>query len=118
MDDIEARTVREQAAVLGSIRLLMVLAGVDFAAGMRTSSFVVLFDGFFALIDASMGGLALLVSRLIQKDIRCQGNPAQGRSGSPRSGIGPSEHRAWPEGHDPGLQRGAGLGMPAPEDIS
>ena len=79
MDDIEARTAREQAALKGSIRLLVVLAGISFAAGLLTGSFAVLFDGFYALIDASMGGLALLVSRLIQEDIRRQGTPARGR---------------------------------------
>lgn len=65
MDDIEARTAREQAALMGSIRLLVVLAGIGFAAGMHIGSFAMLFDGFYALIDASMGGLALLVLRLI-----------------------------------------------------
>lgn len=64
MDDIEARTARKQAALTGSIRLLVVLAGVGFAARMRTGSFAVVFGGFSALIDTSMGGLVLLVLRL------------------------------------------------------
>jgi len=65
---IEAAGRQEQALLRQSLGLLIGLAGVSVVFGILTGSFAILFDGIYALIDACMGGLALLVSRLILQD--------------------------------------------------
>lgn len=68
MSEIEAAGRQEQALLRQSVGLLIGLAGASVVFGVLTGSFAILFDGIYALIDACMGGLALLVSRLILQD--------------------------------------------------
>lgn len=68
MPGIEAQGRQEQALLRNSVGLLIGLATASVFFGILTGSFAILFDGIYALIDACMGGLALLVSRLILRD--------------------------------------------------
>ncbi len=68
MREIEANGRLEQALLRRSVLMLVGVAGVSASFGLLTGSFAILFDGFYALIDAAMGSLALLVSRLILGD--------------------------------------------------
>jgi predicted Co/Zn/Cd cation transporter (cation efflux family) len=68
MHDIEAKGREEAALLRFSVRLLIGLALLSVGFGILTGSFAILFDGIYAVIDAAMGGLALLVSRLIVED--------------------------------------------------
>lgn len=68
MPDIEAQGLQEQALLRHSVGLLICLAAASVVFGVLTGSFAILFDGIYALIDACMGGLAMLVSRLILRD--------------------------------------------------
>jgi predicted Co/Zn/Cd cation transporter (cation efflux family) len=66
--EVEAAGRQEQRLLRQSVGLLVGLSGVAVLFGILTGSFAILFDGIYALIDAGMGGLALLVSRLILHD--------------------------------------------------
>jgi predicted Co/Zn/Cd cation transporter (cation efflux family) len=68
MQDVESAGRQEQVLLRQSVGLLVGLAGISVAFGVLTGSFAILFDGIYAVIDACMGGLALLVSRLILRD--------------------------------------------------
>jgi predicted Co/Zn/Cd cation transporter (cation efflux family) len=68
MTKIEAQGRQEQTLLRHSVGLLIGLAATSVFFGILTGSFAILFDGIYALIDASMGGLAMLVSRLILRD--------------------------------------------------
>ena len=68
MANIEAQGQSEQALLRNSVGLLIGLAGIAVFFGILTGSFAILFDGIYAVIDACMGGLAILVSRLILRD--------------------------------------------------
>lgn len=68
MQDSETKGRLEQSLLRTSVMLLPVLAVVSFGFGIFTGSFAILFDGVYALVDACMGALAILVSRLILSD--------------------------------------------------
>ncbi|ALM52101.1 cation diffusion facilitator family transporter [Halomonas huangheensis] len=58
----------EQRALLISIVMTLLVAGLGVAVGLYAGSQSILFDGVFSTIDAAMSGLALLVSRLAVKE--------------------------------------------------
>lgn len=58
----------EQRALLISIVMTLLVAGLGIAVGLYAGSQSILFDGVFSTIDAAMSGLALLVSRLAVKE--------------------------------------------------
>jgi predicted Co/Zn/Cd cation transporter (cation efflux family) len=68
MQDIESKGRLEQSLLRTSVMLLPFLAVVSFGFGIFTGSFAILFDGVYAMVDACMGALAILVSRLILTD--------------------------------------------------
>lgn len=68
MREVEAKGRLEQALLRQSLTLLVGLAALAVGFGIMTASFAILFDGIYSLIDACMGLLALLVSRLIMRD--------------------------------------------------
>lgn len=55
----------EQGVLRISIAVTLLLAGVGILFGLLSGSFAIVFDGFYALTDASMTIVALLVSNLI-----------------------------------------------------
>jgi predicted Co/Zn/Cd cation transporter (cation efflux family) len=55
----------EQGVLRISIAVTILLAGVGILFGLLSGSFAIVFDGFYALTDASMTIVALLVSNLI-----------------------------------------------------
>ncbi len=81
MNETESKGQAEQALLRTSITMLILMSCISLTFGVLTGSFAILFDGFYALIDASMGGLALLVSRLIMTDAlrRDEDQPGQVR---------------------------------------
>jgi predicted Co/Zn/Cd cation transporter (cation efflux family) len=81
MREIEVSAKAEQRLLRRSVTLLVCLSCVSFGFGLLTGSFAILFDGFYALIDAGMSGLSLLVSRLITEDAlrRDTGQPGKVR---------------------------------------
>src|SRR5688572_10344912 len=58
----------EQRILRTSIVATLAIAGLGIAFGVLSGSFSIIFDGAYSLIDASMSGLALAVSRLIAQD--------------------------------------------------
>ena len=68
MREVEAKGRLEQALLRRSVLMLVGVAVISASFGLLTGSFAILFDGFYALIDAAMGSLALWVSRLILGD--------------------------------------------------
>ena len=66
----------------------LVIAAAGIVFGIVSGSFSILFDGVYALIDATMGGLALLVTRLILRDALKRDEDARaGCATSSASGI-------------------------------
>jgi predicted Co/Zn/Cd cation transporter (cation efflux family) len=55
----------EQRALTGSIAATVLLSATGVVFGAITGSFSILFDGVYSLIDAAMGGVALVVARLV-----------------------------------------------------
>lgn len=58
----------EQRALKLSIAMTLVVAGLGVVLGLLAGSQSILFDGVFSTIDAAMSGLALLVSRLVERE--------------------------------------------------
>jgi len=58
----------EQRALKISIVATLVVAGLGVGFGLVTGSQSILFDGMFSTIDAAMSGLALIVSRLAERE--------------------------------------------------
>jgi predicted Co/Zn/Cd cation transporter (cation efflux family) len=67
----------EQGVLRISIAVTVLLAGVGILFGLLSGSFAIVFDGFYALTDASMTIVALLVSNLITSSTA--GGPASNK---------------------------------------
>lgn len=80
----EIRGRLEQRALTGSIIATVTLAGTGVTFGALTGSFSILFDGVYSLIDAAMGGVALLVARLVLRGATAPA-PDPGETGSGRA---------------------------------
>lgn len=81
MREIERQGRQEQRLLAISVAVTLSVGGLAMVFGFLTGSFAILFDGIYALIDASMGSLALLVVRLILVDAlkRDEANPGRVR---------------------------------------
>jgi predicted Co/Zn/Cd cation transporter (cation efflux family) len=79
MRAVEIRGRLEQRLLLTSVAATLCVSGLGFLFGLLTGSFSILFDGVYALIDATMGALALLVARLILRDALKHDEEAPGR---------------------------------------
>jgi predicted Co/Zn/Cd cation transporter (cation efflux family) len=79
MRAVEVRGRLEQNLLLTSVTATLVIAAAGIVFGIVSGSFSILFDGVYALIDATMGGLALLVTRLILRDALKRDEDAPGR---------------------------------------
>ena len=55
----------EQGILRGSIAMTLLVGGLGIVIGLASGSFSIVFDGVYSLADASMSGLALMVSTLI-----------------------------------------------------
>ncbi|WP_279477569.1 cation diffusion facilitator family transporter [Aureimonas sp. SK2] len=58
---------REQSALKRSIAATVFVGGAGVVFGILSGSLSIAFDGMFSVVDASMTGMALLVSRLIER---------------------------------------------------
>lgn len=58
----------EQQVLRLSIIVTLVVAALGVGLGILSGSFAISFDGIYALVDAAMSGLSLVVSRLILRD--------------------------------------------------
>lgn len=74
----------EQRLLATSIAVTLAVAATGVAFGALTGSFSILFDGVYALIDAAMSGVALLVARLIQRDALAPGGADPDDPDAPR----------------------------------
>lgn len=57
----------EQGILRGSIAMTLLVAAFGVVIGLASGSFSIVFDGVYSLADASMSGLALVVSTLIRR---------------------------------------------------
>ncbi|PZW68782.1 MULTISPECIES: cation diffusion facilitator family transporter [unclassified Pseudomonas] len=57
----------EQGILRGSIAMTLLVAAFGVVIGLLSGSFSIVFDGVYSLADASMSGLALVVSTLIRR---------------------------------------------------
>lgn len=83
---IELQGRLEQRILMTSIGATLAVALVGVVFGVLSHSFAILFDGVYALIDASMSVLALLVTRLILADAISHGKE-EGRSAKYQFGF-------------------------------
>lgn len=79
MRAVEVRGRLEQNLLLTSVAATLGVAMIGIVFGIASGSFAILFDGVYALIDASMGALALAVTRLILRDILKRDEDQPGR---------------------------------------
>ena len=68
MREIEVQGRLEQRLLATSILVTLTIGAAALVFAFLTGSFAIAFDGVYALVDASMGGLALIVARLILAD--------------------------------------------------
>lgn len=68
MNITRTRSRIEQRVLATSMAATVAVAGLGVGFGALTGSFSILFDGVYALIDAAMSGLSLLVARAIARD--------------------------------------------------
>jgi len=67
----------EQSVLRLSIAVTLVLAGLGILFGLLSGSYAIVFDGVYALIDAVMTMLALLVANLIAASTREGGSKSR-----------------------------------------
>lgn len=79
MREIEAKGRLEQRLLTTSILATLSIGALALVFAVLTGSFAIAFDGVYALVDASMGGLALIVARLILADALKRDVEAPGR---------------------------------------
>lgn len=81
MRAVEIRGRLEQRVLISSVLATMAISGFALLFGILTGSFSILFDGFYALIDAAMAAVGLKVAQLILRDVlqRDEGLPGRVR---------------------------------------
>ena len=79
MRAVEIRGRLEQRLLMTSVAATLSVSVLGVLFGFVTGSFAIMFDGVYALIDASMAVLALGVARLILRDAMKRDEAAPGR---------------------------------------